>query len=318
MNGFFMNGFFLAATLALSVPALHAQTALPPAPPAQAAPPAAPSASPAVTLRYKFAVGQVHRYQYDAAMNMLMDTGQTEAGVPITMTMQIVVRQTVKSIRPADGAATLSTQIESLHLLRGGQEMPLPDAQMTKIKQPFTQVMLPTGKILSIDMPALGGAGGPGMNIGKGLMSDFLSAAALPEGPVKVGDTWNGTSTPAAAGIDGASTSTLAGVDQKNGATVATIHNKQAGTINSPMTEAVPGGMKMSGQKAGASDQVFDVTTGTLQAAQGASTTDMLMTLGQASGATQPGMPSAMKMQLQTKFQVQRLSDTAPVAPPAQ
>lgn len=48
--------------------------------------PATPTAAAAlVTLRYKFAVGQTRRFQYDMC-------------------------QTVKSIRPADGAATLLTE----------------------------------------------------------------------------------------------------------------------------------------------------------------------------------------------------------------
>jgi len=288
------------ALLALSSLALHAQT-----PPLTA--PASPStpAAPAVTLRYKFAVGQVHRYQYDMAMDMLMQTGQTGAGIPINMTMQMVMRQTVKSIRPADGAATLTTQIESMHMSRGGQEMPLPEVQQEKMKQPFTQVMLPTGKILSMEAPGLSGMGGPGMDFSKGM---FGGLSALPDGPVKVGDTWSSAGTAAMMGLDIASASTLAALTP----TLATIQSKQTGTIDKTITQGTPVPMKMTGQIAGQASQVFDTSAGAIQSAKGTTSADMTMTFLHAAGeATPPGMPSAMKMQMQMKFMMQRLSDTA-------
>ena len=312
MNPKMNSKLFLAAALALSAPALHAQTA-----PAQAAPPhAATPAAPAVTLRYKFAAGQVHRYQYDMAMDMLMQTGQTGAGVPINMTMQMTLSQTVKSIRPADGAATLVTHIESMHLLRGGQEMPLPAAAQEKMKQPFTQVMLPTGKILSTESPALDGMGGPGMDFSKGM---FGSITTLPDGPVGVGDTWSGTGAAPMMGFDVSSASALTDIGGANGTSLATIQSKQTGTIDKTITQGMPVPMKMHGQVTGRTVQTFDTSAGVIQSAKGTSSADMLMTFIHAAGqAPPPGMPSAMKMQMQMKFQMQRLSDTAPASAPAQ
>ena len=284
---------------------------------AQAAPPAAPLTAPAasaVTLRYKFAVGQVHRYQYDMDMNMLMMTGQSGAGVPINMTMQMTLRQTVKSIRPADGAATVSSQVEDMHMLRNGQETPMPEAQAAKMKQPFTQVILPTGKILSMDMPALGGM--PGMDFTKGM---FSSTSFLPAGPVKVGDTWHGDGVAPMVGMQMAFTSTLAGLDTKNGVTLAMIQSKQTGTMDMTLTKGVPVPMKMQGQITGAGTQVFDTTAGALQSATGTANTDMTMTFPPAADGTLPaGMPHGMKMQMQMKFTMQRLSDVAATTAPAQ
>ena len=294
---------------------LHAQAA-PPVQVGPIVPPTAPAAQ-AVTLRYKFAVGQVHRYQYNMDMNMLMETGQTGAGIPMNMTMQMTMRQTVKSIRPADGAATLVSQIETMHMLNNGQETPLPEAQQEKMKQPGTLVMLPTGKIISFTAPELGGAGMPGMDFSKGM---FSSTAFLPEGPVKPGDTWSGDLQAAMAGMKMAFTSTLASVDQKDGATLANIHNKQTGTIDTTMTKGVPVPMKMQGQIAGEGTQLFDTTAGALQSATGTANTDMTMTFGPAAdGTTPPGMPQGMKMQMQMKYTMERLSDTAAAtAPPVQ
>lgn len=298
-----------AAAVLAFCPTLHAQTL--PAAPATPASPAAPAAAP-VTLRYKFAVGQVHRYEYDMDMTMNMQTGQNGGAIPMDMTMQMVMRQTVKSIRPSDGAATLSTQIESMHLLRGGQEMPLPEAAQTKMKQPFTQVMLPTGRILSMEAPGMSGMNAPGMDFSKNM---FSSTALLPDGPVKIGDTWKGTVDMAAAGAQTAFTAVLTGVDQKNGASLATIQQTQTGTIDKTMTQGMPAAMTMQGQLTGKTTQVFDMTAGAIQSATGTAGTDMTMTFAKAADGTAPaGMPSAMKMQMQMKYTMTRLSDTLPAA----
>lgn len=291
-----------AAALLALCPALHAQT--PPVAPALPASPSAPAAAP-VTLRYKFAVGQVHRYEYDMDMNTLMQTGQTGAGIPIDMAMHMIMRQTVKSVQAADGAATVETQIESAHMLHSGQEMPLPEDMQAKMKQPFTLVMLPTGKMLSMTMP---GMAAPGMDFSKSM---FSGTALLPDGPVKVGDNWKGLVD--ALGAQTLFTATLTGVDQKNGAALATIQQTQTGTFDQPMTE---GGMTLHGQVIGKTTQIFDTTAGAIQSATGTDDTDMTMTFPKAAaGGTAPsGMPSAMKMQMQRKYTMTRLSDTPPTA----
>jgi hypothetical protein len=312
----FTKLIFAAAILAACPLVLHAQAA--PAPPPVA--PAAPIAQP-VTLRYKFVVGQVHRYQYETDMNMLMMTGQTGAGIPIHMIMQMTMRQTVKSIRHSDGAATLVSQIEAMHMLNNDKETPLPEAQQTQMKEPITQIMLPTGKILSVNMPALGESGMPGMDFSKGM---FSGTPFLPAGPVKIDDSWSGTAQAAMAGMQMAFTSTLTSLDRKDGAALATIQNKQTGTIDSTLTKGVPVSMKMQGQITGDGTQLFDMTAGTLQSSTGTADTDMTMTfLPSADGALPPGMPQGMKMQMQMKYTMTRLSDTAPItlsqpAPPVQ
>ena len=296
------------ATVALLAlcPTLPTQ-AVPAAPTAPAAAAAAP-----VTLRYKFAVGQMRRYEYDMDMNILMQTGQTGAGIPMDMVVHMVMRQTVKSIRPADGAATLVTKIESMHMLRGGQEAPLPEAEQAKMEQPFTQVMLPTGKILSMDSPALSGAVAPGMDFSKNM---FSSTALLPDGPVKIGESWKGAADVAAVGAQTTFTATLMSVDQKGGAALATIQQKQSGTIDKTLTEGTPVPVKMQGQVTGTTNQVFDTTAGVIQSATGTADTDLTMAFGKsADGTASAGMPSAMKMSMQMKFTMTRLSDTPPTS----
>ncbi len=295
MNSKMNSKLFFAAALALSTPAFS--QAVPTAPP-----PAATPAAPAVTLRYKFAVGQVHFYTYKMEMNMLMDTGQTGAGVPISMTTQTTMRQTVKSIRPSDGAATITTQILSVRSLRNGQEVPMSEDQQEKAKQSFTQVMLPSGKILSTEAPALSG-----MDLSKGASGSLGSTVALPQGPTKIGDTWNTTGTIPGMGVDLDSKSTLASLDQKNGATVASIQTQQNGTINKPAAAGLP--MTMQGPVTGNISQVFDMSAGVLKSMTGTCSADLLMTAEKsADGTALPGVPSAMKMQMQMKYTMELLT----------
>jgi len=261
-------------------------------------------------LRYKFAAGQVRRYSYDMDMNMNMLTGQSGAVVPINMTMQMTMSQTVKSVRPADGAATLSTKIEAMHMLQNGKDVVLPADAQAKMSQPFTQVMLPTGKILSMNAPGMAGMGAPGMDFSKNM---FSATALLPAGPVRIGDQWSGAVEAAMAGAQSSFTATLTGVDQKNGATLATIDSKTTGTIDKSLSAGMAATMKMSGTVSGTGTQIFDTTAGAVQSATGTADTDMTMNFGKpANGAEAPaGMPSSMKMQMQMKFTMTRLGGTA-------
>lgn len=300
------NKLLLTAAVLALCPVLHAEVppAAPAAPPAVSAPVSAP-----VTLRYKFAAGQVRRYSYDMDMNMNMLTGQSGAVVPINMTMQMTMSQTVKSVRPADGAATLSTKIEAMHMLQNGKDVVLPADAQAKMSQPFTQVMLPTGKILSMNAPGMAGMGAPGMDFSKNM---FSATALLPAGPVRIGDQWSGAVEAAMAGAQSSFTATLTGVDQKNGATLATIDSKTTGTIDKSLSAGMAATMKMSGTVSGTGTQIFDTTAGAVQSATGTADTDMTMNFGKpANGAEAPaGMPSSMKMQMTMKFTMTRLGDT--------
>ncbi len=310
-----------AAALLVACPlVLHAQAPPLTAPAAPTAPvsPTTPAAS-AVTLRYKFAVGQVHLYQYNAETSVLMQTGQNGAGIPMNMTMKMTMRQTVKSIRPADGAAAIVTQIEAMHMLNNGQEMLLPESVSAKMKQPFTEVMLPTGKVLSVNVPGMSGISIPGMDFSKAMMGDLGSTAVLPAGPVKVGDSWTIPGAVPGVGLDIASTSALAALSP----TQATITTKQTGTLDTPGTGAMP--MKMQGKISSDMTQVFDTSAGVLQSTNGTRIIDMLMTFPKSADGTMPaGMPSAMQTQTQMKYTMELLTGSSvavpnsPAAAPAQ
>ena len=301
----------LALALLSATPAAAlAQTT--PAPTAPVALPAATPAAQAVTLRYKFAPGQIHRYKLNMDMDGQMFMGQAGTAMPLKTSMHMVMKQTVKDVRASDGAATLAYQIEDSHVFTNGKEITMPAAQQAQMKKPYTIVMLPTGKMLSMDMPALAGSAMPGMDLTKGM---FNSTAFMPEAPVKVGDTWKGTAASPAVGTDMTFTSTLTSVDQKNGATLATIGQTQSGLLNMTMSKGMPMTMKMVGKITGSGTQIFDADAGAIASTTGTSDTDMTMTFEKpATGDLPPGVPQGMKMQMKTTVTMQLLADAAPAA----
>ena len=299
----------LALTLLTASPlSAHAQAA--PAAPA----PSAPNAQ-SITLRYKFTPGQIHRFKFHIDMDGLMPSPAGGAGTPLQMTMQMTMRQTVKNVRASDGAATISSQIEDAHTVVNGKETALPQAQLDQMKKPSTMVMLPSGKILSFDMPAIGGAGLPGTDFSQGM---FNSTAALPDGPVRVGDTWKGSAGMPVAGTKMTFTSTLNSLSQTK-PSLATIGQQQAGVIDMTLSQGMPVAMKMTGTVKGSGTQVFDADAGALVSTTGTASTDMTMTFGKPAdgSALPPGMPAAMNVQMKTTITMQRLDGMAQTVAPA-
>lgn len=273
-----------------------------------------PVGASAVTLRYKFTPGQTRRYKMAMTMNMTMLTGQSGAGVPMNMTMTMTTKQTVKSVRASDGAATVVAQVEDIETNAGGKEVALPAAQQAQMKKPFTTVMLPTGKVLSFQMPGFTNiptTGMPGMDLSKGLMS---SSVAFPDAPVKVGNSWPGTiGSGIMAGMQMLMMSTLTGVETKGGAQLATVNQKITGKINMTLSKPMPMAFKMAGTVTGSGTQVFDTSAGAIVSQNMVNNTDMTMTFHPAAGQTAPpGMPKTMKMTMQQKTDLTLLDDSSP------
>ncbi len=289
----------LALPLAAAPVLLRAQDA--PAPPSTVAP-----AAQAVPLHYKWVVGQVRRYKMTMTMTGTIPTGTSGTRIPMNMAMQMVMRQTVKSVQSGDGAATLVSQIESTRMAMNGKEMPMTAAQQAPMKKPMTTEMLPSGKIVSLQMPGLGAAVMPGMDIGKSLMGSTL---AFPDGPVKVGDTWNGALGAGMMGMQMGMTSTLMGLETRNGAQVATIGQKITGDLSGMVNKAMPAGMGMSGKISGTGTLVFDTTAGALVSQSLQNAIDMTIT---ASPGAPAGVPPSMNIKMQQSTVMERLPDTAP------
>ena len=298
-----MKTIFLAAMLAAVSPAavLAADTAV--LPPVMITAPAAN----AVALRFKFIPGEIRRYKMNMTMTGTMLTGQSGAGIPMNTVMDMIMRQTVKSVRPSDGAATISTQIETMEMSMNGKPIAMPDAQKTKMKQPTTTLMLPTGKVISVDSAALQASGMSGIDPSTAMKA----SVAFPDLPVKVGDHWSGTFN--LGGINVLYASSLAGVNTEGGADRATINQTLNGTVNMTVTKNMPVTMKMTGKLTGGGSQIFDNTAGALVSQNMEMNTNFLMKFTPPAGAARPaGMPPSMKMAMKQIVTMERLDDAIP------
>ena len=304
------NTRILAALLLAASPLSALAEGTVPMPPAVST--QAPAAQ-AVTLRMKFTVGQIHRYKMNMAMKSMM-TSQSGTRVPMNMLMNMVMRQTVKDVRPADGSATVVSQIESMQMSMNGKEMPMPADQQAKMKLPTTVVMLPTGKILSFDSSAIPAGGLPGFDMSSMMKS---SSSVFPDLPVKIGDVWNGAATTGTEGMNILMTSTLAGLDSVEGSDRATINQKLDGDINMNVSKGMPVAMKMAGKITGTGTQVFDVTAGALASQNMETNMGFKMTFTPPAGTAAPaGLPPAMNMTMKQILVMTRLPDEAPMPRP--
>lgn len=298
-----MKTLLLAALLAAISPvtAIAADAVLLPA-----AVPSASSAN-AVALRFKFVPGETRRYKTNMTMTGTMLTGQSGAGIPMNTVMDMIMRQTVKSVRPTDGAATISTQIESMQMSMNGKPIAMPAAQAAKMNVPTTAVMLPSGKVLEVESPALPAGGLPGMDFS----SAMKTSVAFPDLPVKAGDHWNGTLN--LGGMKMLYAATLAGIETVSGKDMATINQTLSGNINMAVTKNMPAAMNMTGKITGGGSQVFDTTAGALASQKMEMNMDFLMMFTPPAGEARPaGMPSAMKMMMKQIITMERIDDAAP------
>jgi hypothetical protein len=298
-----MKTLFLAALLAAISPVtLAAADAVPP-PLVTVTVPAANT----VALRFKFVPGETRRYKTNMTMTGTMLTGQSGAGTPMNTVMDMIMRQTVKSVRPTDGAATISTQIESMQMSMNGKPIAIPAAQAEKMNQPTTTMMLPTGKVLEVEAPALPAGGLPGMD----LSSAMKAGIAFPDLPVKAGDHWNGSVS--VGGMKMLYVSTLAGMETVSGRDMATIDQTLNGNINMAVTKNMPAAMNMTGKITGGGRQVFDTTAGALASQKMEMNMDFLMMFTPPAGEASPaGMPQSMKMMMKQIITMERIDDAAP------
>jgi len=296
------------ALLAACPPAAYAQTAAP-------APPAAPaSAARPVTLRLKFTPGQTLYYSMVTDTNGTVLTGQSGAGMPIQVHMQMLMHQTVKGIRASDGAATMVVGIDTMSMGMNGRAFPLPPGKLTQMKTIGTMTILPNGKTLSFT-PSAGLSAAPSMpGMDMSHANPMGNLGQLPDTPVKAGDTWKSS---VAMGMmmnmQASSTFSLASLDSADGKTIAVINQTTGGTFGMPgaggTAAAGPMGMKMKGTVKGTGTLRFDVDAGAMQAQTGQA--DITMTM------MPPGATAPMKMQMKANTSVTRASAPTPAANPA-
>ena len=231
-------------------------TALPPATPN----PAAPAAG-SVTLRYKFRTGQVLSYRLSLDTDGTV-TNPSGTGIPIKQHMDMSLHQTVKSVSPTDGSATMLTQVDALTMTLNGQNIQLPAQVQQQMRQAITTTMTPTGKVIGFKTPT--GATGmvPGLSFNP---MDMQNLRALPDGPIAAGGTWNSKFEAPSGILNAYSKYTLSDVTNTDGRAVAAIGQKHYAEIK-PSKTAAPSasGPKITGLITGTGTEQFDVDAGVL------------------------------------------------------
>lgn len=309
------NTLLAAAILLAACPlAAHAQIAAPvPATPAPQATAAPASAAQPVMLRLKFTPGQTLYYTMTTDTNGTMLTGQSGAGMPIQVHMQMLMHQTVKDVRASDGAATMDVGIDTMSMGMNGQTFPMPPDKLVQMKTIGTMTILPTGKTVSFTPSAGLSAAGPMPGMDLSHSNPMGNLGQFPDTPVKAGDTWkSAVAMGMMAGMQASSTFALASLDTANGKTTAVINQTTSGTFGMPGANGTVAtgqmGMKMKGTVKGTGTLRFDVDAGAVQAQT--SQADIAMTM------TPPGATAPMKMQMKATTTLTRASAPAPVANP--
>lgn len=230
-------------------------------------------------LRYKFTPGHTDTYQMTSTGTIPMDlTPGPEAGVPpmamdMAVDMSLTMAQTVRSVAP-DGSAQVEVRYPSMTirttLQPGGQPMEVlmtwdkgvltntingqtqpADPNQQKMAQLLTAALkmtvTPTGK--STPDPETAKLMADLMSASGGMSMDFsrLSAltSALPEQPVKVGDTWSIQDTGAIGGANlaGSSNFKLAALEDFEGTLSARIEGEARLTLSGQMPPSAPMGI---------------------------------------------------------------------------
>lgn len=278
--------FYAAALTAALLPlASQAQTAAPAPAPA------------AVLLRYKFTPGEVIRDKTTTDTNMTMPN---VPGLPATAAMsykthmEMVNRQTVKSVRASDGAATLVVTTESLTSTMNGK--PLHTAALTSVKQGVdTLVITPAGKLLSFKA---GKGTSPVVITGFDMSKmEGNTPAALPDGPIKVGDTWDTVADLSGfmagsgmAGMQMTVHSALTALDTSGGETVATISDTYKMPMDMKSPASSPAAFTMTGDETGTDVWKFDVGAGNIISSDMTMTTHSTSTFPKSAGGTSAGL----------------------------
>ena len=279
------------------------------APPVTVTPAPAASVPQTVLLRLKYTLGQTLYYRMDVDTIGTIFTGQSGAGMPLNQHMSMLMHQTVKDVRAADGAATIAAGIDSMTMTMNGQAFPMPAESMASMKNIGTMVVSPTGKTLSFTpSSAMSGMAMPGMDFTK--MSSMSALGQLPETALKAGDTWQSAVALGMLGTSVAAHFALGSIDTTNGKTVALINQTTNGTFDTSAAKgkAGPMGMKMTGQVNGSGVLHFDVDAGSIESQTGQVRIAMKM--------TPPGAAMPMKMQMKVTTTLTRTDAPPPAADP--
>ncbi len=256
----------------ISIPVVVLLALLPAAVPAQTAP-AAPRA---VLLKFKYTPGEVQRYQYTTDTSSAGGYTSFSSNVPMVTHMTAVLTETVQSVNPATGNATIHLAFgqPTMTMTANGATMPIsvpanslgggtmvvsPIGARISMKLDGTTGAAPTGTAFTGVAPT--GAELPNTVSSGGTMGQF---SPFPEHPVSVGDVWRGViSFGSAVGGEMYTKQSLLGVSSNGGHSVADIALRYSMDMN--LSRTAGDGLRITGTETGTGREQFDVTDGSVK-----------------------------------------------------
>ncbi len=241
-------------------------------------------------------------------------TGQSGAGMPIQVHMQMLMHQVVKSVRASDGAATLEVGLDTMSMGMSGQAVPIPSEKMAQMKTIGTLVILPTGKTVSFTPTTGTSTTGPMPGMDMTHMNAMGSLGQFPDAPVKAGDTWKSAVAMGMMGAQVAAGFTLLSLNTTDGKTIAVIKQTINGTFDTSTATGgtaapAPAGMAMNGTVNGTGTLRFDVDAGAIVGQTSRASVTMTV--------TPPGATAPMNMQMKVTTTLKRASAPTAAADPA-
>ncbi|MBI3947698.1 MAG: hypothetical protein HY321_17390 [Armatimonadetes bacterium] len=259
--------------LVVALPALRGDDA-PPLPPPPAAPPdPPPPAARALLLRCRFREGEERTYHLKLAGKGAAAMAEGGLSLPLTFKMEASIAEKVARVYEcgdADVATTMTTEEALLNGTPLSSGVSFPGTVTGPLR--VTARVSPSGQV--VEAKSAAGVGSPGGVAGPSAALTALGRGlALPERPVKVGESWRAPA-PTEAGGEFQATTTLIAIEEAKGRTVARLKHVFAGPVPAQaLGSSGAAGGSVTGRQAGDLVLRFDVDAGRILGATG--TVDM-------------------------------------------
>jgi hypothetical protein len=257
--------------------------------------------TPSATLQLKFKVGETHNYRLVMVMSGTT-TPQGQKPVPLTETMDVDIQQTVQSVDPNTGAATISGTWQSgtVNVTANGKPVSLGQSGNLQ-KMQVTTVQAPDGEIKSFVITPPPGSKLPANLNFNGQMFGALFA---PTRPVTVGEHWNRETSGGPLGMNYTADYVLSDLGLSAGHQIAHVDSSLNGTLDTILTN--PASAHLQGQFDGSQQAMLDNTEGTITSVTGTShitwAMDVTMPANAAGGQAGQRRHVAMDMTQQIKL----------------
>jgi hypothetical protein len=138
----------------------------------------------AALLSYKFVAGQTFSYSIDTKLDVTVNLSNVGEMAPIPLTATGTIKQTTSQVLPS-GDAEVITTFDSLKMAMNGNDQDIPSENLPSV----TTIISSSGAVKSIK--GLENTKASFISLPLSALFNACRFCELPNGPVKVGDTWS-------------------------------------------------------------------------------------------------------------------------------